>query len=81
MLALRVIMPSSGFSSPAIMLTTVVLPVPFGARMPSEVPSSTRNVALSRMTLRCVPVQKDLLTSRNSIISPFDQLALQVSPQ
>ena len=34
----RRISPSSGFSSPAIMLMIVVLPVPFGARMPSDLP-------------------------------------------
>ncbi len=56
-LQLRRISPSSGFSSPAIMLISVVLPVPFGARMPRELPSSTRNDALSRITLRWVPVQ------------------------
>jgi len=49
--------PSSGRSIPAIMLMIVVLPVPFGARMPSELPSSTLKVARSRITLRCVPVQ------------------------
>src|SRR5690606_35734421 len=62
------ISPSSGFSWPAIMLMIVVLPVPLGARMPSERPSSTRNEARSRITLRCCPVQKDLLTSWNSSI-------------
>jgi len=55
-------------SSPAIMLTRVVLPVPFGARMPREFPSSTLNEARSRMTLRLSPVQKDLLTFLNSIM-------------
>src|SRR5690606_4344942 len=62
------IVPSSGFSSPAIMLMIVVLPVPLGARMPSEFPSSTRNEARSRITLRVLPVQKDLLTFSNSSI-------------
>ena len=65
----RMMLPSSGFSRPAIMLTNVVLPVPFGARMPRELPSSTRNDARSRMTLRRSPVQKDLLTLLNSIMA------------
>src|SRR6056297_4329478 len=64
----RRISPSSGFSSPAIMLISVVLPVPLGARIPSDWPSSTRNDTRSRITLRCVPVQKDLLTLSNSSI-------------
>ena len=61
-------LPSSGFSRPAIMLMIVVLPVPFLARMPRELPSSTRKEARSRMTLRDLPVQKDLLTFSNAIM-------------
>ena len=60
--------PSSGFSSPAIILINVVFPVPFGAKIPNDVPNSTRKDALSNMTLRWVPVQKDLLTFENSSI-------------
>ena len=51
------------------MLINVVLPVPLGARMPSDRPSSTRKLTFSRITLRCVPVQKDLLTLSNSSIN------------
>src|SRR6056297_2181322 len=64
----RRITPSSGFSNPAIMLITVLLPVPLGARMPRLRPRSTRKDTRSRITLRCVPVQKDLLTESNSSI-------------
>ena len=65
----RIMRPSSGFSSPAIILINVVFPVPFGAKIPKDVPNSTRKDALSKMTLRWVPVQKDLLTLENSSIS------------
>ena len=41
----RRMVPSLGCSRPAIMLMIVVLPAPFEARMPRELPSSTRNVA------------------------------------
>jgi hypothetical protein len=68
MLQARVIWPSSGFSNPAIILIKVVLPVPFEAKMPKDSPSSTRKDTLFRMIFRRVPVQKDLLTFRNSII-------------
>ncbi len=62
------------------MLMTVVLPVPFGARMPSELPNSTRNEARSRITLRCLPVQKDLLTLLNSsmLCAPAPLVCLSV---
>ena len=64
------ISPSSGFSSPAIMLMIVVLPVPFCARMPIDWPGSTAKLARSRITLRCVPVQNDLLTLVNCSAMP-----------
>jgi hypothetical protein len=51
-----------GRSRPAIMFMIVVFPVPFAARMPIDRPASIRKLARSRMTLRCVPVQNDLLT-------------------
>ncbi len=64
------ISPSSGFSSPAIMLMIVVLPVPFGARMPSECAQldPERRAVQDHLALRC-PVQKDLLTLLNSSIA------------
>src|SRR5690554_2541793 len=68
----RRISPSSGFSRPAIILINVVLPVPFGAKIPIERPNSTRKLTFSRMTLRCVPVQKDLLTLLNSSTRPSE---------
>ena len=55
------------------MLISVVLPVPLGARIPRDDPTSTRNEARSRMTLRCVPVQKDLETLVNSSIGYMRQ--------
>ena len=54
------------------MLIRVVLPAPLGARMPNDCPTSTRNEARSKITLRCVPVQKDFETESNSsIYRPF----------
>ena len=52
------------------MLMSVVLPVPLGARIPSDRPAVTRNDARSRITLRRVPVQKDFETFENSIMPP-----------
>ena len=57
------------------MLMIVVLPAPLGARMPKELPSSTLNEARSRITLRVLPVQKDLLTFSNAIIGLLSVLA------
>ena len=46
--------------------------MPLGARMPRDRPISTRKDARSRITLRVLPVQKDLDTESNSItLSPF----------
>ena len=59
----------SDFFRPAILLISLDLPPPFWAKMPSLWPRSTRNATRSRITLCCVPVQKDVLTVSNSIIS------------
>lgn len=47
--------------------------------MPSDCPSSTRKDARSRMTLRCVPVQKDFETFENS--SMFALYCCRVRPR
>ena len=65
-------------ASPAIMLISVVLPVPLGARIPREWPSSTEKETRSRMTLCCVPVQKDLETFSNASM-PAPMIAIASS--
>ena len=71
--------PLSGFSNPAIMRISVVLPVPLGARMPSDVPNVTRNDTSCAITLRRVPVQKDLLTFSNSIMRASSRAQAKIS--
>ena len=70
--------PESGLSSPAIRLSSVVLPEPDGPMMPRNSASGTSRLRCLRTSIRSPPREKDLTTLRMCMIGWLDMVAPKI---